>query len=127
MVFGRPKKDPVKEAQAREERLREELASIEQTRRELEERNADTPILETQQIDEKARTAKAEAETASTHPEHPKTEADKRLETLLKYYAEEYDGAFGELGPSGHASVERGLLIGILGELRQIRLIFAKK
>lgn len=126
MVFGK-KKDPLKEAQEREAKLRDELAATERARKELEERSAPTPVIETAQVGGEAPAAPAAAPVHAAQPERPKTDADKRLEELLRYFAENYDGGFGELGPSGHASVERGLLLGILGELRLLRQELKKR
>lgn len=124
MVFGK-KKDPLKEAQEREAKLRDELAATERARRELEERSAPTPTLTVQTDGAEEKAAPAEA----VHPVQPRelTPEEKRLEELLRYFAENYDGGFGELGPSGHASVERGLLLGILGELRALRQELKKR
>ena len=111
--FGRPeKKDPVTEAQAEEADLRARLEAAEVRRRELEERNAKTPLI----------VASNERAVVETPEEPPKlTLEQERLEKLVREWGESYDGAFPELGPSAHASVVRGLLLAIYSELRLLR------
>ena len=43
------------------------------------------------------------------------------LEKLVTELETKYSGVFPELGPSGHAHVERWLLLAIIGELRALR------
>lgn len=112
LKFGR-EKDPVRAAQEREERLRQELDAAEERRRELEERTDKTPMI-----------SAANMPDVPTPPSPPPLSAEeKRLENLLAEWSATYEGAFPELGHSAHASVERSLLLAIYGELRELRRI----
>ncbi len=127
--FGKVKSDPVAEAQEEEAALRQKLEAAEKRRAELEERTAKTPILTVKNIEEAEEAAEKLEASVPPVPPVKLTKAQQAAVDALRVISEAlepYAGAFPEMGPSGHADIERTLLLACFAELRGIRAALEK-
>ena len=96
MVFG--KKET---AAQKKERLEKELAAtVEEAAKELQPPQAPTRVQE-----------------VVSEP----TGNGEAVKSLIEEMEQKYGSVFPELGPSGHAAVERMLLLALIGEVRALR------
>ena len=114
MVFGKKKET----TEQRKNRLEKELIAI-QGRLETETKKEATDL--------KKETASLDSPTPVQEMRNEQKGNGEAVKSLMEDLQKKYGGVFPELGPSDHAHVLRMLLLGVIGELQELRKELAKR